>query len=152
MFIFDKIFESSLQSGGFFCYRHLFSITSSQRSISFLFTTFISTQTNATFKNIYPFNCYQVKIILITTHSTNSNHEITSIIYTPVLSPCYCPAQSSVADIYEAHTFPCDSSSGTLEAIMCSGVKAEFVDSLLNRLYKEILKSWTKKLLKISVN
>jgi uncharacterized protein YecT (DUF1311 family) len=60
-------------------------------------------------------------------------------------------AQSSVVDIYEAHTFPCDSIDGNWEANMCSGEKADFADSLLNRLYKEILRSLDKEIAKDQV-
>jgi uncharacterized protein YecT (DUF1311 family) len=60
--------------------------------------------------------------------------------------PIYSPAQSSVADVYEAHTFPCDTGTGTVEINICSGAKAEFADSLLNRLYKKILRSIDKEI------
>jgi uncharacterized protein YecT (DUF1311 family) len=60
--------------------------------------------------------------------------------------PFYSPAQSSVVDVYDAHTFPCDTGTGTVEINICSGVKAEFADSLLNRLYKKILRSIDKEI------
>ncbi|WP_460558038.1 lysozyme inhibitor LprI family protein [Ferruginibacter profundus] len=60
--------------------------------------------------------------------------------------PFHSPAQSSVVDIYEAHTFPCDTGTGTVEINLCSGTKAEFADSLLNRLYKNILRSIDKEI------
>ena len=60
----------------------------------------------------------------------------------------YSSAQSSLTDVYEAHTFPCDKESTTLEINICSGAKAEFADSLLNKLYRKILKSLDKDILK----
>ncbi|MGG9960728.1 lysozyme inhibitor LprI family protein [Ferruginibacter sp. SUN106] len=60
--------------------------------------------------------------------------------------PFHSPAQSSVANIYEAHTFPCDTGTGTVEINICSGAKAEFADSLLNRLYKSILRTIDKEI------
>jgi uncharacterized protein YecT (DUF1311 family) len=60
--------------------------------------------------------------------------------------PFYSPAQSSVVDVYDAHNFPCDTGSGTVEINICSGAKAEFADSLLNRLYKKILRSIDKEI------
>jgi uncharacterized protein YecT (DUF1311 family) len=62
------------------------------------------------------------------------------------LAPFYSPAQSSVVDVYNAHHFACDSGSGTLETNICSGVKVHFADSLLNRLYKNLLRSIDKEI------
>jgi uncharacterized protein YecT (DUF1311 family) len=48
--------------------------------------------------------------------------------------------QRSYVDIFNSHSFPCDSGGTTLEVNICSGEKADFADSLLNKLYKKILK------------
>lgn len=55
--------------------------------------------------------------------------------------PVHSSAQTSLVDVYNAHTFPCDSAGTTVEINICSGVKLEFADSLLNFAYRKIIKS-----------
>ena len=54
--------------------------------------------------------------------------------------------QRSLVDVYNNHEFPCDIESTTVAINICSGIKTEFVDSLLNTLYKKILKSVDKEI------
>jgi uncharacterized protein YecT (DUF1311 family) len=54
--------------------------------------------------------------------------------------------QRSYVDIFNSHSFPCDSEATTLEINICSGQKADFADSLLNKLYKSIVKGIDKEI------
>ena len=54
--------------------------------------------------------------------------------------------QRSYVDIFNSHTFPCDSEATTLDINICSGEKFDFADSLLNRLYKNILQGIDKEI------
>jgi uncharacterized protein YecT (DUF1311 family) len=60
--------------------------------------------------------------------------------------PYNATGQESLADVYNNHKFPCDAESTTLAANLCSGIKAEFADSLLNKLYRKILNSIDKEI------
>ena len=55
-------------------------------------------------------------------------------------------AQSRVVDAYNNHHFPCDSGTSSLEINLCTGEKADFADSLLNKLYHKILKDLDKEI------
>jgi len=55
-------------------------------------------------------------------------------------------AQSSVVDIYNDHHFPCDSGVTSLEINLCTGEKADFADSLLNKVYYKIIKELDKQI------
>jgi uncharacterized protein YecT (DUF1311 family) len=47
---------------------------------------------------------------------------------------------------FKAHKFPCDSGVTSLEANICSGVKRDYADSLLNHLYNKIIRSLDKEI------
>jgi hypothetical protein len=53
-------------------------------------------------------------------------------------------SQNDPVSIFNSHVFPCDSGSTTLEVNFCSGDKFDFVDSLLNGVYKRIIKAIDK--------
>jgi uncharacterized protein YecT (DUF1311 family) len=55
-------------------------------------------------------------------------------------------SQSDPIEDFKCHKFPCDSGSTTLEINFCSGAKLEYVDSLLNAIYRKIIKSINKEI------
>src|SRR3982751_472188 len=52
--------------------------------------------------------------------------------------------QSDPIEVYNAHTFACDTGTSTLEITFCVGDKLEYADSLLNDTYKKLIKSIDK--------
>jgi len=70
------------------------------------------------------------------------------MIFLPLLlfSNNYSSAQSSLVTVYNTHIFSCDKGGSTWETNMCSGEKVDFADSLLNKLYNQILKSLDKEI------
>ena len=53
------------------------------------------------------------------------------------ISPSF--SQTDIVDKFNGHKFPCDSGTSTLEINICSGIKSEYADSLLNSVYKKII-------------
>lgn len=58
-----------------------------------------------------------------------------------ILCRSYLYSQDDPIAIFNSHVFPCDTNVTTLEANFCSGEKFAFADSLLNNVYKKILKA-----------
>jgi uncharacterized protein YecT (DUF1311 family) len=56
-------------------------------------------------------------------------------------------SQSDPIKDFKSHKFPCDSGSTTLEINFCSGAKLEYVDSLLNSIYRKIITSINKEII-----
>lgn len=73
----------------------------------------------------------------------NNMKRISFLIFS-IFCTTYLYSQDDPAAIFNSHVFPCDSGSTTLETNLCSGEKFEFADSLLNRVYKKILKAIDK--------
>ncbi len=67
--------------------------------------------------------------------------KLLTLIFFVSLLPTLSAAQQSLTEVYESRTFPCDTMSGTTQANICSGKRVAFADSLLNRLYKKIMKT-----------
>ena len=55
--------------------------------------------------------------------------------------PLQAICQSSLVDVYKNHRFPCDDETSNLANNICSGIRYEFADSLMNKLYRKIMKS-----------
>lgn len=49
--------------------------------------------------------------------------------------------QKGWASVYDKHRFACDSGTTQLEMNICSAEKADFADSLINRLYRKMIRS-----------
>jgi uncharacterized protein YecT (DUF1311 family) len=49
-------------------------------------------------------------------------------------------SQKRTADIYKKHRFACDSGLRQIEMNVCSGEKAHFADTLMNRLYQKMVR------------
>lgn len=81
---------------------------------------------------------------LTTWHAdTTKMKSISAIIFFLTISiPLF--GQWDPVKVFNTRKFPCDSGQTTLEINFCSGDKNRFADSLLNRLYKEILKNIDK--------
>ncbi len=63
-----------------------------------------------------------------------------------ILNEILCFGQSDGISTFNSHKFPCDSGSTTLEINICSAEKLEYADSLLNVIYRKILRSLDKNL------
>ncbi|MEO8149304.1 MAG: lysozyme inhibitor LprI family protein [Bacteroidia bacterium] len=49
--------------------------------------------------------------------------------------------QDDPVKLFHSHKFPCDTNGTTLDINMCSGIKFDFADSLLNVVYNKIIKA-----------
>lgn len=47
--------------------------------------------------------------------------------------------QEDPVKLFHSHKFPCDTADNTIEINICSGIKRDFADSLLNSVYNEII-------------
>jgi len=56
-------------------------------------------------------------------------------------------SQKTIADLFDKKKFACDTGFTQLELNICSGEKAEYADSLLNNLYKKIIRHLNKQIL-----
>ncbi len=55
--------------------------------------------------------------------------------------------QDDVLNEYNNHIFPCDDGGTTIEINICSGIRRDYADSLLNMVYNKIMRSLDKDIL-----
>jgi uncharacterized protein YecT (DUF1311 family) len=55
-------------------------------------------------------------------------------------------AQSDKVAVFNAHKFPCEDNTTTLETNICSGIQFDYADSLLNLVYRRAIKSLDKEI------
>ena len=80
----------------------------------------------------------------VTCHAKKEKMKYLNIIFFVFLSITYTFGQTDYINDYYSHKFPCDSGSTTLEINICSGIKRDYSDSLLNVVYNKIIKSLNK--------
>ncbi len=56
-------------------------------------------------------------------------------------------SQTHTIEKFKSHKFPCDSGGTTLEFNLCTRVKLEYADSLLNAIYRKIIRSINKEII-----
>lgn len=67
--------------------------------------------------------------------------KLSSIFFFLILFNTFVFGQSDVIEKFDSHKFPCDTGTSTLEYNLCAGIRSEYADSLLNDIYKKIIKS-----------